>query len=54
MALIRGKNTKPEIIVRRIVRFAGVKYRSNVSKLPGKPDLVFPARRKIIEDLGSR
>src|SRR5260370_37716815 len=48
MALIRGKNTKPEIFVRRIVRSAGVKYRSNASNLPGKPDLVFPTRRKII------
>jgi len=52
MALIRGKNTKPEILVRRIVRSAGVKYRLNVPNLPGKPDLVFPARRKTTERLG--
>jgi DNA mismatch endonuclease (patch repair protein) len=54
MALIRGKNTKPEIFVRIIVRSMGVKYRSNVSNLPGKPDLVFPTRRKIVADLGPR
>lgn len=48
MALIRGKNTKPEIVVRKIARLCGYRYRLNVSELPGKPDIVFPKLRKII------
>src|SRR6266850_1778199 len=48
MSLIRGKNTKPEIIVRRITRAAGYKCRLNVARLPGKPDLVFTQMRKVI------
>lgn len=48
MALIRGKNTKPEIVVRKIARLSGYRYRLNVSELPGKPDIVFPKLRKII------
>ena len=48
MSLIRQKSTKPEILVRGIVRACGFKYRLNVKTLPGKPDLVFPAQRKII------
>jgi len=48
MALIRGKNTKPEIVVRRIARLCGFRFRRNVSTLPGKPDIVFPKLRKII------
>ncbi|MHB8412912.1 MAG: very short patch repair endonuclease [Candidatus Acidiferrales bacterium] len=48
MALIRGKNTKPEIVVRKIARLCGYRLRLNVSKLPGKPDIVFPKLRKVI------
>jgi DNA mismatch endonuclease, patch repair protein len=48
MSLIRHKSTKPEILVRGIVRACGFKRRLNVKALPGKPDLVFPAQRKII------
>jgi DNA mismatch endonuclease, patch repair protein len=48
MALIRGKNTKPELLVRRIARTFGYKLRLHVSDLPGKPDLVFPTLRKVI------
>jgi DNA mismatch endonuclease, patch repair protein len=48
MSLIRPKSTKPEILVRGIVRACGFKYRLNVKALPGKPDLVFPTQRKII------
>lgn len=48
MALIRSKDTKPELIVRKIARSFGYKFRLNVSDLPGKPDLVFPQRRKVI------
>ena len=41
MAAIRGRDTKPEITVRRALHAAGLRYRLN-SKLPGKPDLTFP------------
>ncbi len=48
MSLIRHKSTKPEVLVRKILRDFGYKYRTNVKALPGKPDLVFPVQRKII------
>lgn len=48
MARIRSKGTKPELTVRRLVYAMGYRYRLHVSGLPGKPDLVFPALRKII------
>src|SRR5260370_40287682 len=48
MALVRSKNTKPELQVRRIARSCGYKFRLNVTSLPGKPDLVFPKLRKVI------
>jgi DNA mismatch endonuclease (patch repair protein) len=45
MSRIRGKDTKPEIQVRRFLHAAGLRYRLHVVDLPGKPDLVFPSRR---------
>ena len=48
MAAIRSKNTKPELIVRRIVTSLGHRYRLHRKDLPGKPDLVFGPRRKVI------
>jgi DNA mismatch endonuclease (patch repair protein) len=48
MALIHGKNTKPELLVRKIARSCGYRFRLHVPKLPGKPDLVFSDLRKII------
>jgi DNA mismatch endonuclease (patch repair protein) len=48
MALIRGKNTKPELLVRKIARSCGYKFRLHVPDLPGKPDIVFPKERKVI------
>jgi DNA mismatch endonuclease (patch repair protein) len=45
MALIRGKNTKPEMRVRKALHAAGLRYRLHDKNLPGKPDLVFPSRR---------
>jgi DNA mismatch endonuclease (patch repair protein) len=52
MAAIRGKHTKPEMLVRRLVHGLGYRYRLHVHTLPGTPDLVFPAQRKIIEVKG--
>lgn len=48
MGLVRGKNTKPELRVRRMAHGLGYRYRLHRRDLPGKPDLVFPARRKVI------
>ena len=48
MGLIRGKDTKPELRVRSIAHRCGYRYRLHVSGLPGKPDLVFPRRRKVV------
>jgi DNA mismatch endonuclease (patch repair protein) len=48
MAAVHSKNTKPELAVRKIAHALGYRYRLHVADLPGKPDMVFPARRKII------
>lgn len=48
MALIHGKNTGPELEVRRIVSVMGHHYKRHPSNLPGRPDLVFGTDRKII------
>lgn len=52
MAAIKGKNTKPEMVVRRLVHGLGYRYRLHRKDLPGKPDLVLPSRRKVIEVYG--
>ena len=48
MGRVRCKDTKPELIVRRLVHALGFRYRLHDAKLPGKPDLVFPGRGKVI------
>lgn len=48
MSLIRPKNTKPEIVVRKFVWASGFRYRLHRKDLPGKPDLVFPALRTAV------
>ena len=48
MALVRSKDTAPELTVRRIVHRLGYRYRLHVASLPGCPDLVFPSRQKVI------
>lgn len=45
---MRGRDTEPELAVRRVVHRAGFRYRLHVARLPGKPDLVFTARRKVV------
>ena len=52
MARIRGKNTRPEMIVRRMVHKMKFRFRLHRSDLPGKPDLVFPRLRKVINVSG--
>lgn len=48
MARIASRNTKPELAVRKMLHAAGYRYRLHDRNLPGTPDLVFPARRKVI------
>ena len=48
MSLVRSKDTKPELTVRRLVHNSGFRYRLHGKGLPGKPDLVFAGRHKVI------
>ncbi len=48
MSRIGSKNTKPELVVRRLVFSMGYRYRLHGKNLPGTPDLVFPGRRKAV------
>ena len=48
MSSVRGKNTKPELLVRRLVHGMGYRFRLHRRELPGSPDLVFPSRRKVV------
>jgi DNA mismatch endonuclease (patch repair protein) len=48
MRAIRSKNTKPEILVRKYLFGKGYRYRLHSKSLPGRPDLVFPSRKKIV------
>jgi DNA mismatch endonuclease (patch repair protein) len=52
MALVRGKDTKPEMVVRRLVHGMGYRFRLHRKDLPGKPDIVLPRLRKAIEIRG--
>lgn len=45
MATVKSKDTKPELRVRSAAHKLGLRFRLHSSKLPGKPDLVFPSRR---------
>lgn len=48
MSGIKGKNTKPELMVRKALHDRGFRYRLHVSNLPGKPDMVFPKWNAVI------
>ena len=48
MQRIKSKDTKPEIKVRKLIFEMGYRFRLHWKKLPGKPDIVFPGRRKVI------
>lgn len=48
MSRIKSKNTKPEMVIRRYLYHSGFRYRLHVKELPGKPDLVFKGRKKVI------
>lgn len=48
MARIKGQNTKPEILVRKLVHSLGYRFRLHQNTIPGKPDLALPRHKKII------
>ncbi|MBD1552774.1 very short patch repair endonuclease [Pseudomonas typographi] len=48
MARVRSKDTKPEMLVRRLVHGLGYRYRLHDKRLPGTPDMVFTGRKKVI------
>jgi DNA mismatch endonuclease (patch repair protein) len=48
MSRVRSANTNPELTIRKLVYRLGYRYRLNVTSLPGKPDLVFRSRKKVI------
>jgi DNA mismatch endonuclease, patch repair protein len=48
MRRIKSKNTKPEMVVRSTIHRMGFRYRLHRKDLPGNPDIVFPALRKVI------
>ncbi len=48
MSKVSSKDTKPEIIVRKYLFAQGFRYRKNVKKLPGKPDIVLTKYKTVI------
>jgi DNA mismatch endonuclease Vsr len=49
MSRIRSKDTGPEMVVRRLLHRLGYRFRIHARDLPGKPDIVFRRRRKVIQ-----
>ena len=48
MSRIKGKNTKPEELVRKYLFSQGFRYRKNDKRLPGSPDIVLPKYKTVI------
>lgn len=48
MSRIRGKNSQPELALRRVLHRLGLRYRLHDKLLPGKPDLVFPRHKAVV------
>ncbi len=48
MSHIRGKNTGPELVLRKFLHRHGLRYRLHAANLPGKPDLVFPRYKAVV------
>lgn len=53
MAGIQGRNTKPEVVLRKALHARGLRYRLHYKGLPGRPDLVFPKFRAVVFVHGS-
>jgi DNA mismatch endonuclease (patch repair protein) len=52
MSGIKGKDTKPELVVRRYLHSRGLRFRLHVRDLPGRPDLVFPKFSAVVQVQG--
>lgn len=48
MANVRGKNTKPELLVRSMIHRMGYRFRLHRPDIPGNPDIVLPGHRKVV------
>ncbi|MGH3710677.1 MAG: very short patch repair endonuclease [Brevundimonas sp.] len=48
MSGIRSRHTQPEMLLRRGLHARGIRYRLHARELPGKPDMVFPARKAVL------
>ena len=48
MRAVKGRDTGPELAVRRMLHARGYRYRLHRRDLPGAPDLTFPSRRKVV------
>lgn len=48
MSRVRSKNTRPEMALRRALHAQGYRYRVHRKDLPGSPDIVFPARKRVV------
>jgi DNA mismatch endonuclease, patch repair protein len=48
MRRIKSNDTQPELLVRRFLHAEGFRYRLHSASLPGKPDLVFPSKHKVV------
>ncbi len=48
MAAIRGRDTKPEMVIRRLVHGMGFRYVLHSPNIPGRPDLLLPRHKKVI------
>ena len=53
MASVKSRNTKPEMIVRRLLHGMGYRFRLHRKDLPGHPDIVLPRHRKVVFTHGS-
>jgi DNA mismatch endonuclease (patch repair protein) len=52
MSRVRGKDTRPELAVRRLLHREGFRFRLHVRELPGRPDVVLPRHRAVVEVRG--
>ncbi|TIO89436.1 MAG: very short patch repair endonuclease, partial [Mesorhizobium sp.] len=48
MSRVKSRDTRPEMIIRRLVHSLGYRFRLHRRTLPGSPDLVFPGRRRVL------
>lgn len=48
MRAVRGKDTSPELVVRRLTHRLGYRFRLHCGDLPGRPDMVFRSRKKVV------